>query len=79
MSTCCYTPSGKILSGAMDSVVCFWDSKAVRCDHFMGHKAAISKVMGNDKLGISASYDATLILWDLHKKDMAKTLLGPHK
>ena len=45
----------------------------------MGHKAAISKVMGNDKLGISASYDATLILWDLNKKDMAKTLLGPHK
>jgi hypothetical protein len=52
----------------MDSVVCFWDAKSVKCDHFMGHNASISKVMGNDSLGISASYDATIILWDLRKK-----------
>jgi hypothetical protein len=63
----------------MDSVVCFWDAKAVRCEHFIGHKSPISKVMGDDRIGISASYDATLIMWDLKKKDMAKTLLGPHK
>ena len=35
--------------------------------------------MGNQAIGISASYDATMILWDLKKKDQATTLLGPHK
>ena len=31
-------------------------------------RASISKVMGNDSLGISSSYDATMLLWDLDKK-----------
>lgn len=53
----------------MDSVVCFWDSKAVRCDHFLGHQGSISKVLADDHIGISASYDATIILWDLAKKE----------
>jgi WD40 repeat protein len=38
VSTCSYTPSGRIISGGMDSVVCFWESKAVKCDHFIGHR-----------------------------------------
>jgi|688.fasta_scaffold503223_3 hypothetical protein len=37
VSTCAYTPNGCILSGGMDSMVCYWDSKAVKCDHFAGH------------------------------------------
>jgi hypothetical protein len=45
----------------------------------MGHKAPISKVMGDDRIGISASYDATLHIWDLKKHDFADVLLGPHK
>jgi WD40 repeat protein len=36
VSTCAYS-NGKIISGAMDSVVCLWDSHGVRCDHFGGH------------------------------------------
>lgn len=79
VSTCSYTPSGKIISGAMDSVVCFWDSKAVKCDHFLGHQGSISKVLADDHLGISASYDATIMLWDLNKRDMTEKLIGPHK
>ena len=31
-------------------------------------RGSISKVMGNDSIGISASYDATMILWDLSRK-----------
>lgn len=75
MTTCYYTPSGRVISGGMDSVVCFWESKAVKCEHFLGHqynfnnfRGSISKVMGNDSLGISSSYDATMLLWDLSKK-----------
>jgi WD40 repeat protein len=35
--------------------------------------------MADDHLGISASYDATIILWDLAKRDMSEKLIGPHK
>lgn len=46
---------------------------------FHSHRGSISKVMADDHLGISASYDATMILWDLAKKDMSEKLIGPHK
>lgn len=35
--------------------------------------------MADDHIGISASYDATIILWDLAKRDMSEKLIGPHK
>lgn len=41
MSTCAYNGKGKVISGAMDSVVCLWDSHGVRCDHFVAHQYAI--------------------------------------
>lgn len=47
--------------------------------NFMKIRASISKVLGDDRLGISSSYDATIMLWDLKKKDMCQKLLGPHK
>jgi hypothetical protein len=42
-------------------------------------RGSISKVMADDHLGISGSYDATIILWDLAKKDVSERLIGPHK
>ena len=35
--------------------------------------------MGNDKLGISASYDAMMMIWDLASKKNVQKLVGPHK
>lgn len=43
------------------------------------YRGSISKVLANDSLGISGSYDATIMLWDLSKKDMSEKLIGPHK
>jgi hypothetical protein len=43
------------------------------------YRGSISKVMANDQLGISGSYDASIMLWDLAKKDMSEKLIGPHK
>jgi len=42
-------------------------------------RGSISKVLASDSLGISGSYDATIMLWDLAKKDMTEKLIGPHK
>lgn len=35
--------------------------------------------MADDRLGISGSYDATIMLWDLARKEMCEKLIGPHK
>ncbi len=34
-------------------------------------RGSISKVMADDRLGISGSYDATIILWDLGSKNLS--------
>ena len=69
MTTCAYLNDGRILSGAMDSVLCLWDKRLVKCDHIKAHDGSISKVMvDKNNIGISASYDGTLIIWDLDRK-----------
>ena len=48
-------------------MITLWDI-SINNTHY---RAPISKVDGNDTLAISASYDATLMLWDLKKKDLS--------
>eukprot|EP01012_Entosiphon_sulcatum_P050046 TRINITY_DN68800_c0_g1_i1.p1 TRINITY_DN68800_c0_g1~~TRINITY_DN68800_c0_g1_i1.p1 ORF type:complete len:516 (-),score=31.20 TRINITY_DN68800_c0_g1_i1:32-1579(-) len=65
VTTCCYLPDGRILSGGMDSKLCLWSSSLVKCDDLLGHKASISKVEANSQgVAISASYDRNLLVWD---------------
>lgn len=35
--------------------------------------------MGSDSVAISASYDASIRLWDIKKKQSSAKLVGPHK
>ena len=42
-------------------------------------RGSISKVMGSDSVAISASYDASIRLWDIKKKQSSAKLVGPHK
>lgn len=57
-------PNGRILSAGMDSALCYWDAKGVRCDTLMGHQGSVTKVITDDHLiAISSSYDATMIIW----------------
>ena len=35
--------------------------------------------MADDRVGVSASYDASIILWDLGSKAVSERLIGPHK
>ena len=48
-------------------------------DPFIFFRGSISKVLANDRVGISASYDATMIVWDLAKKTESQKLIGHHK
>jgi hypothetical protein len=86
----------------MDAYLCLWDAKGVRCDFLLGHeyqnnslfelyRGSISKVMVDEyNIGISASYDTTMMIWfliikhrlinrDLDSKNTATRLSGVHK
>ena len=64
----------------MDNLLCYWDSKGVRCDTLMGHQGSVTKVMTDStSTAISGSYDGTMIIWDLNGLDEARKLFGPHK
>ena len=42
-------------------------------------RGSISKVLADDRIGISGSYDASMIMWDLGSKTVSERLIGPHK
>lgn len=80
VSSVAHLPNGRMISGGMDNLLCYWDAKGVRCDTLMGHQGSVTKVM-TDHTGtaISASYDGTMIIWNLSGLDEARKLFGPHK
>eukprot|EP00759_Apiculatamorpha_spiralis_P015880 PhF_6_TR22367/c0_g1_i1/m.31708/K10260/FBXW7, SEL10; F-box and WD-40 domain protein 7 len=65
VTSCKFLSDGKIVSGGMDSKLCLWDARVLKCQDLTQHTASISAldVNGNDLI-LSASYDRTLILWD---------------
>lgn len=61
----------------MDGLLCVWDKRAVRCDNLSEHTSSVSWVMtDNHDIGISASYDKTLIVWDLHRLRSVASMTG---
>ncbi|KAL2652317.1 hypothetical protein R1flu_020445 [Riccia fluitans] len=57
---------GRILSGALDKKLCLWDATGVRCTDLLGHDGSISALKVIDSTyAVSASYDKTLMLWNL--------------
>ena len=37
VTTCKHLKDGRVLSGGMDSMLCLWDAKGVRCDFINSH------------------------------------------
>ena len=64
VTTCAHLPDGRLISGAMDSQLCLWEARAVKCDHILSHgywdyiklkklifvvyRGSISKVMADE-------------------------------
>jgi WD40 repeat protein len=64
----------------MDNLLCLWDSKAIRCNNLVGHNSTISKIeVDNRNIGISASYDASLLIWNLDRLECTQGLFNSHK
>ena len=79
--TCCtYTSTGEILSAGMDSKICVWDRKALRCDELLGHTGSVSTLLSgrNCNVAISGSYDRTIRVWNVKsRKEISK--ISKHK
>jgi len=73
----------RILSGGMDSKLCYWKKNSSVCEYLDGHTLSISKVSihSEGKLALTASYDKTLVLWDMerYKISNAKQRLVGHR
>lgn len=75
---------GKILTGGMDSKICVWDSKAVKCIYLTEHEGSISKIMTdfndpNETIFISSSYDTCIRIYNTAKFQNVCVLKGIHK
>ena len=71
---------GRIVSGGMDSNICIWDAKGVRCKMIAEHTGSISKILVDD-MGIllSSSYDTTVRIFDSNSSNCLGLLKGVHR
>jgi WD40 repeat protein len=71
---------GRVWSAGMDNKLCLWDAKAVRCKTMQGHNSTISKIISDERnVGISASYDSSLLVWNLDNIECLQGLFNGHK
>jgi WD40 repeat protein len=75
-----FLPDGRIVSGGMDSNLCVWESKGVKCKFITEHTGSISKLMA-DETGIclSSSYDTSVRIFDMNSVECIGVLKGTHK
>ncbi len=61
-----YLKDGRLVSAGMDSLICLWDAKNVKCDQFKAHGGSVSKVLTDqNNVMVSAGYDHSLMVWNL--------------
>lgn len=80
VTSCAYLRDGRLFSAGMDNQLCLWAKAAVKCDTLTAHEASVSKVLVDEhNIGLSASYDCMINIWDLDRMDTVGQLYGPHK
>lgn len=80
VTTCTFLPDGRIVSGGMDSNLCVWEAKGVKCKFIQEHTGSISKVKA-DETGVclSSSYDTSVRIYDMNSTACIGILKGTHK
>jgi len=73
VTSCAFTPDGKILSGGMDSALWLWNRAGATGDCLSHpsetHRAGISNVAVNDSgIALSSSYDRTVKVWNTNQR-----------
>jgi WD40 repeat protein len=69
----------RIASGGMYSNICIWDAKAIKCKYLHEHSGSISKIIPDDQIFLSASYDSTFRIYDINPSECLGVLKGVHK
>ena len=69
----------RIISGGMDSNICVWEAKGVKCRFIKEHTGSISKVISDDSIFMTSSYDTTIRIFDNSSLDCLGILKGAHK
>jgi WD40 repeat protein len=63
----------------MDKRLCLWDKSIVKCNDLQGHNGSISKVKVDEQnVAISASYDSSLLIWNLDTLECSQGLFNGH-
>ena len=67
-----HCPDGRVVSGGMDSKLCVWDARGVKCTDLLGHAGSVSdvKVPPSGAVAVSSSYDKTVRVWPLSVRGM---------
>ena len=79
VTSCTILNDSRIISGGMDSNICIWDSKGVRCKFIREHTGSISKIISDDEIFLSSSYDSSIRIYDINSEVCLATLKGIHK
>eukprot|EP00388_Colpodella_angusta_P005270 GDKJ01016418.1.p1 GENE.GDKJ01016418.1~~GDKJ01016418.1.p1 ORF type:complete len:356 (-),score=44.08 GDKJ01016418.1:496-1563(-) len=68
VTSCSWTPDGRIVSGGMDARVCLWPRAGGKtCNFLMGHSASISKLaVDSSNHCVTVGYDGLTLLWNLN-------------
>ena len=80
VTSCKFLKDGRIWSAGMDNLLCLWDAKVLRASNMQGHNSTISTILVDENnVGISASYDASLLVWNLDTMECLQGLFNGHK
>jgi WD40 repeat protein len=79
--TCCkILDDSRVISGGMDSNICIWDAKGVKCKFMKEHTGSISKIIvDTNHIVLSSSYDSSIRIWDANSNNSLGILQGVHK
>jgi WD40 repeat protein len=70
---------GRVVSGGMDSNLCIWEAKGVKCKTITEHTGSISKIQSDGDIVLSSSYDTSVRIFDTTTFSPVGILKGVHK
>jgi WD40 repeat protein len=75
-----FLPDSRVVSGGMDSNLCVWESKGVKCRTIMEHTGSISKVISDEmNIVLSSSYDTSVRIYNTDSCECLGILKGVAK